>query len=77
MKRRARRARHRERVAAAALATVDVGEAKPHSPATHMVHQSGRSNRLVVDVAGSSHDGSIIDLTSTGTVRVLGSDEKE
>jgi hypothetical protein len=42
-----------------------------------MVHQSGRCNRVVVDVGCSSEDGSIIDLTSTGTVRVPGSDEEE
>jgi hypothetical protein len=77
MARRARRARERAREAAAALAAVDVGEAESHSPAPRMVHQSGRRNRVVVDVAGSSQDGSIIDLTSTGTVRVPGSDEEE
>ena len=41
------------------------------------VHQSERRNRIMVDVADSSQDGSIIDLTSTGTQRVPGSDEKE
>jgi hypothetical protein len=42
-----------------------------------MVHQFGRRNRVVVEVTDSSQDGSIIDLTSNGTVRVPGSDEKE
>ena len=37
----------------------------------------GRRNRIVVDVGGSSPDGSIIDQTSTGTVRCLVSDEEE
>jgi hypothetical protein len=37
---------------------VDVGKVEPHSPATSMMHQSGRRNRIVVDVAGSSQDGS-------------------
>ena len=36
-----------------------------------------RRNRVVVDVAGSSQDGSIINLTSTGTVRVPNYDEEE
>jgi hypothetical protein len=55
----------------------DVGEAESHSPAPRMAHQSGRRNRIVVNVGGSSPDGSIIDLTSTGTVRVPSSDEEE
>jgi hypothetical protein len=42
-----------------------------------MAHQSGRRNRIVVDIGGSSPDGFIIDLTSTDTVRVPGSDEEE
>ena len=42
-----------------------------------MVHQSGRRNCIMVDVAGSSQDGSIIDLTSTGTVRDPSSNEEE
>ena len=77
MARRARRVRHRAREAAAALAAVDVGEAESHSPAPRMAHQSGRRNRIVVDIGVSSPDGSVIDLTSTGTVRVPGSDEEE
>ncbi|KAE8794328.1 Omega-6 fatty acid desaturase, endoplasmic reticulum isozyme 2 [Hordeum vulgare] len=36
----------------------------------------GRRNRVVVDV-GSSQDGSVIDLTSTDTVWVTGSDGDE
>ena len=77
MARRARRARHRARESAAALAALDVREADSHSPAPHMAHQSGHRNRIVVDVGGSSPDGSVIDLTSTGTVQVSGSDEEE
>ena len=42
-----------------------------------MVHQSGQRNRVVVDVADSSQNGSIIDLTSTGNVRVSDFDEEE
>ena len=77
MARRARRAKQQAWEAAAALAVVDVGEAESHSPAPRMVHQSGRRNRIVVDVTGSSQDGSITDLTFTGTVWVTGSDEEE
>ena len=33
-----------------------------------MAHQSGRRNRIVVDVGSSSPDGSIIDLISTSTI---------
>ena len=67
---RARRVRQRAQEAAA----VDVIEVESHSPAPHMMQQSGRRNRVVVDVAGSSQDGSIIDLTSISTIRVPGSD---
>jgi hypothetical protein len=42
-----------------------------------MVHQSGLRNRVVVDIAGSSQDGSIIYLTSIGTAKVPDSDEEE
>ena len=70
--RRARRARHRARETSA-----DVGEAESHSPAPHMAHQSCRRNRIVVDVGGSFQDGSIIDLTSTGTQLVPNSDGEE
>lgn len=56
----------------AALATTDVGEAAPR-----MTHPSERRNHIVVDVGGSSSDGSIIDLTSTGTVRISVSGEEE
>ena len=70
-------ARHRAREAAAGLAAVDVGEAESHSLAPRMAQQSGRHNRIVVDIDGSSQDGSILDMTSTGIVRVMGSDEEE
>ena len=55
MARYARRVRQRARETAIALETVDVGEAEPHSPMPHMVQQSGRHNRIIVDVDGSSH----------------------
>ena len=61
----------------AALAAVDVGMTESHSPVPRTVPQSGRRTRVVVDIIGSSQDGSIIDLTSTGTVKVPGSDEEE
>jgi hypothetical protein len=77
MGRRARHARQRTWEAATALAAVDVGEAESHSSAPRMAHQSGHRNRIMVDVHGSSQDGSVIDPTSTGTVRVPGSDEEE
>ncbi|XBI70774.1 hypothetical protein VPH35_065177 [Triticum aestivum] len=60
---RARRVWQRGRDATATLAAVDVGEAESHSPVPRTVHQSGRRNRVMVDVANSSQ----IDLTSTGT----------
>ena len=63
--------------AAAALGAVDVGEEESHSLALCMVQQSGRRNRIVVDVDGSSQDGSIIDLTSSGNQRVPSSDKEE
>ena len=50
--------------AAAALVAVDVDKVESHSPVPRMAHQSGRRNRIMVDVGGSSPDGSIIDLTS-------------
>ena len=75
--RRAHRARHRAREAATTLAAMDVGEAKSHSPTPRMGHQSGRRNRIVVDVDGLSPDGSVIDLTSSGIVRVPGFDGEE
>ncbi|XP_044335752.1 geraniol 8-hydroxylase [Triticum aestivum] len=56
---------------------VTVGEAESHSPAHHIVHRSGRRNCIVMDVTGSSQDGSIIDPTSTGTVRVPGYDKEK
>ncbi|KAE8774247.1 hypothetical protein D1007_53414 [Hordeum vulgare] len=71
---RARRARQRE--AAKALTAVDVGERESHSPMFRIMHGCERCNRLVVDV-GSSQEGFVIDLTSTGTVRVTSSDEEE
>ncbi|KAE8788970.1 hypothetical protein D1007_36830 [Hordeum vulgare] len=74
MARRARRASQRAREANEALAAVDVAEAEYLAP--HMLHGSGHHNRIVVDVI-SSHEGSIIDLTSIGTVRVTSSDEDE
>ncbi|KAE8794112.1 putative methyltransferase PMT17 [Hordeum vulgare] len=69
-------ARQRAREAAEALTTVDVGEAESHSPAPRIMHGCGRRNRFVVGIA-SSLKGSAIDLMSTGTVRVMGSDEEE
>ncbi|KAE8785761.1 Peptidyl-prolyl cis-trans isomerase CYP40 [Hordeum vulgare] len=76
MARRAHRARQRAWDVAEALAATDVGDAESHSPAPRMLHECGRRNRVMVDV-GSSQEGSVCDLTSTGTVRVTGSDEEE
>ena len=42
-----------------------------------MTHQSGCRNHIVVDGDGASPDGSVIDLTPTGTQRVPGCDEEE
>nr|ACC63518.1 unknown protein [Hordeum vulgare subsp. vulgare] len=47
-----------------------------HSPAPRIMHGCGRRDRIVVDII-SFQEGSIIELTSTGTVRVTGSDEEE
>jgi hypothetical protein len=55
----------------------ELGGAESHSPVPRIVHQSGRHNCIVVDIAGSFQDGSIIDLTFIGTFRVPGSDEEE
>ncbi|KAE8768751.1 Alpha-glucosidase yihQ [Hordeum vulgare] len=76
MVQRACHARQRAREAAEALPTVDVGEGEPHSPTTIRVHGCGHRNRVVVNVF-SFQGGSVIDLMSTGTVRVTGSDVKE
>ena len=56
---------------------MDIDKAESHSRPPHMAHQSGCRNRIVVDVAGSSEDRSVIDLTSTGTFLVTGSNEEE
>uniref|UniRef100_R7WCY5 peptidylprolyl isomerase n=1 Tax=Aegilops tauschii TaxID=37682 RepID=R7WCY5_AEGTA len=78
MARRARHVRQRAQEVAAALTAVDVGEAKSHSPVPRVVHvHPGRRNHVVVDVFGSSQDKSIIDITSTDTVKVLGFYEEE
>ncbi|EMS59429.1 putative methyltransferase PMT17 [Triticum urartu] len=69
--------KERTREAAATLAAVDVGEAELHSLVPRMVHEFGRRNCVMLHVAGSSQDGSIIDLTSTGTIQVPGSDDEE
>jgi len=37
----------------------------------------GRRNPVVVEVSSSDNDGSIVDLTSTGDVQFMGSDEEE
>lgn len=72
MARRARRARQRAREAA-----VDVDETESDSPAPRrMAYNPGRRSRVMVDVA-SDHDGSVVDLTSTGDVQATGSDEEE
>ncbi|KAE8801286.1 putative methyltransferase PMT17 [Hordeum vulgare] len=76
MARRACRTRQRARDAAETLVAMDVGEAESHSSAPCRVHQCGRHNRVVVDV-DSSQEGSLIDLTSTGTVWVTISDKEE
>ncbi|KAE8800893.1 Peptidyl-prolyl cis-trans isomerase CYP40 [Hordeum vulgare] len=71
----ARRAKQRLREAMNALEVVDVGEAESHSPTPRRMHGCSHHNRVVVDI-GSSHEGSVIDLTSTDAVRT-GSDEEE
>lgn len=73
---RAYRARQWAREAVEALATVDVGEAGSHSPAHRIMHGRGLRNRAVVDIV-SFQEGSVIDLMSTVTVRITGSDEEE
>ncbi|XP_044405602.1 uncharacterized protein [Triticum aestivum] len=68
---RAVRGKARE-AATVALAAVDVGAVESHSPTPRMVHQSRRHNRVVVDVAGLSQDGSIIDRMYIGTTTERG-----
>ncbi|KAE8774570.1 putative methyltransferase PMT17 [Hordeum vulgare] len=76
MARCAHRARKWSRDATEDLVAADVRETKSRSLAPRRVQHCGRRNRVVMDV-GSSEEGSVIDLTSTGTVRVTGSDEEE
>ncbi|KAE8809009.1 putative methyltransferase PMT17 [Hordeum vulgare] len=76
MARCARRATQQRREAAEALAAVDVGEVESHSLAPRTIHGCEHRNRVMVDIV-SSQKGSVIDLTSIGTVRVTGSDEEE
>ncbi|KAE8783027.1 atp-dependent dna helicase q4 [Hordeum vulgare] len=73
---RACRARQRSHDDGEALAVADVGEAESHSLAPRRVQQRARRTHVVVDFS-SSQKGSVIDLTSTGIVRVTGSDEEE
>ena len=54
----------------------NASEAKSHSLAPVMAHQSGRRDRMDVGSLSSS-DRSVIDLTSTGTAQVAISDEEE
>ncbi|KAE8771259.1 methyltransferase pmt17 [Hordeum vulgare] len=70
------RASQRAREATEALMAVDIGEVELHSREPRIMHGCGRRNRIVVDIL-SSVEGSVIDLTSTGTVRVTASDEEE
>ncbi|KAE8805437.1 Peptidyl-prolyl cis-trans isomerase CYP40 [Hordeum vulgare] len=70
------RARQRAWEAAKALAAVDVGDMGSHSLAPRIMHGCGHHNCAVVNIV-SSQEGSVIDLTSTSTVRVMGSDEEE
>lgn len=73
----AHRLRQRAREAVASL-SANVGEAESHSPAPRVVPGNPcRRNRVMVDVAGSDHDGSIIDLTCTCDVQGMCSDEEE
>ena len=74
---RAHHARQWAQETAAALMAADVGEVQSHSLVTRMVHQSERRKHIMVDVGGSSPDRSVIDLTSTGNIRVSSSDEEE
>ncbi|KAE8770569.1 Peptidyl-prolyl cis-trans isomerase CYP40 [Hordeum vulgare] len=76
MARHARWARQRARDAAEALTAADVGEAESHSPVPRMLHGCGRCNRVVVDVS-PCQEGSVVDLTLTGTIRVTRSNEEE
>ncbi|KAE8806568.1 ATP-dependent DNA helicase Q4 [Hordeum vulgare] len=75
MTRHARRARQRALEASKALTAVDVGEVESNSPVSGIMHECGRSNHVVVNIV-SSQKGSVIDLTSTDTVRVTCSDEE-
>ncbi|KAE8774929.1 Peptidyl-prolyl cis-trans isomerase CYP40 [Hordeum vulgare] len=72
----ARRARQQAQEAAETQAMVEVGEVESHSPTPSIMQGCGRRNRVVVDIV-SFQEGSVIDLTSTGTVRVTESDEEK
>ncbi|KAE8811653.1 putative methyltransferase PMT17 [Hordeum vulgare] len=62
--------------AAEALAAMDIGEAESHPPTLRIMHECGHRDRVVADIV-SSHEGTVIDLTFTGTLRVTGSDKEE
>ena len=57
----------------------NVGEADTHSLVSQgMACNPGRRSRIVVDVSASAeHDGFIVDLTSTGSLKATDSNEKE
>ena len=61
----------------AARLVFELGGVESHSLSSRIADQYGCRNCVVVDVVGPSQDGSIIDLTSTGTQCVQGSDEEE
>lgn len=71
-----KRATQKARGAASALAA-DVGKAESHSPAPRwMAYNPGRRSHVVVNVSASDHNGSIVDLTSTGDVQATDSNEE-
>ena len=76
MARHARRVRQRERLAAKAL-VADIPKAESHTLALLVPGNPYHRNPVMVDVAGSDHEGSIIDLTSTSDVKAMGSDKEE
>ncbi|KAE8796845.1 Peptidyl-prolyl cis-trans isomerase CYP40 [Hordeum vulgare] len=75
MARRARHGRQRAWKATEALAAMAVGETYSRSHVPCVMQGCGRNNCVVVDII-SFQEGSVIDVTSIGTVQATSCDEE-
>lgn len=75
--RHARRARQRVCDAAAAIAAEAVESESDGATVSVQVAGNPWRHIQVVELSGSGNEGSIVDVTSTGHVEAMGSDEKE